>query len=186
MELTQYQRDLVEAHLFLAKTTAYRVYTSRRPGLEMDDVISAGYLGLMKAAQKWDPERGISFGTYAIAVIKNYCFYQMRVYRKYTSKEFIPEPAEIDETGEQNTIFDLIFDENDTTFQRAFLRHEITRRLKMLSGNMKECWRLFYLEEWTIDEIACELKVHVGTINRRLKESRIRLNSVFEGEYSTC
>ena len=37
----------------------------RRYGLRMSDLISEGNLGLMMALRKYDPERGVRFGTYA-------------------------------------------------------------------------------------------------------------------------
>ena len=38
-------------------------------GLEYDDLYQAGCLGLVKAAQRFEPERGLRFSTYAVPVI---------------------------------------------------------------------------------------------------------------------
>ena len=38
-------------------------------GLEYDDLYQAGCLGLVKAAQRFEPERGLRFSTYAVTVI---------------------------------------------------------------------------------------------------------------------
>ena len=38
--------------------------------LEMDDIYSAAYLGLIKAAEKFDKGRAVSFSTFAIKVME--------------------------------------------------------------------------------------------------------------------
>ena len=49
---------LVEQNQGFVVTTA-RQYQGR--GLDIDDLISEGNIGLIKAAQKFDPERGVPF-----------------------------------------------------------------------------------------------------------------------------
>lgn len=50
-----------------------------------EDVIQAGRMGLMKAAEKFDESRGVKFATYARwwidAYIKDWCFNQLRTVR---------------------------------------------------------------------------------------------------------
>lgn len=58
---------LVEANLRLVVSIA-RQYQGQ--GLSMDDLISEGNLGLMKAAAKYDGERGLRFAGYAVVFIR--------------------------------------------------------------------------------------------------------------------
>jgi RNA polymerase sigma-32 factor len=58
---------LVESHMRLAIAMASRF---RRHGAPMGDLIQEASLGLMKAADKFDPERGVRFSTYATWWIK--------------------------------------------------------------------------------------------------------------------
>lgn len=53
---------LVSGNLRLLIPTVKRFY---RRGLEMEDLFQNGCLGLIRAAEKYDPERGYSFTTYA-------------------------------------------------------------------------------------------------------------------------
>jgi RNA polymerase primary sigma factor len=53
---------LVLANLRLVMSVAYRY---RRRGLAWDDLLQEGVCGLMRAADKYDPERGFKFSTYA-------------------------------------------------------------------------------------------------------------------------
>ena len=58
---------LVTAYMRLAISMAARV---RRYGAPMNDLIQEASLGLMKAAEKFDPDRGVRFSTYAVWWIK--------------------------------------------------------------------------------------------------------------------
>ena len=58
---------LVESNLRLVVATA-RQYQGQ--GLEMDDLVSEGNVGLMKAAAKYDATRGLRFAGYAVVFIR--------------------------------------------------------------------------------------------------------------------
>ncbi|MBL9063175.1 RNA polymerase factor sigma-32 [Tabrizicola sp.] len=58
---------LITAYMRLAISMAARF---RRYGAPMNDLIQEGSLGLMKAADKFDPDRGVRFSTYAVWWIK--------------------------------------------------------------------------------------------------------------------
>lgn len=49
----------------------WRVSVLRRAAGDFDDMVAAGFLGLVRAAIKFDPERGVKFCTYAVWAIKS-------------------------------------------------------------------------------------------------------------------
>ncbi|HZO15832.1 MAG TPA: sigma-70 family RNA polymerase sigma factor [Polyangiaceae bacterium] len=53
---------LIDAHMPLVRTFVRRYY---RDGLSGDDLAAEGRLGLLVAAQRFDPHRGVRFGRYA-------------------------------------------------------------------------------------------------------------------------
>ena len=57
--------ELILEHLPLVKYHAYRLVSQLPPNIEVNDLVSAGVLGLMDAAAKFDPLRGVQFKTYA-------------------------------------------------------------------------------------------------------------------------
>src|SRR6202789_1577407 len=58
--------DLVAAHLGLAEYLARRFATRGEP---LDDLVQVASLGLLKAVDRFDPERGVEFSTYATHTI---------------------------------------------------------------------------------------------------------------------
>ena len=60
---------LINAYMRLAISVAARF---RRYGAPMNDLIQEAGLGLMKAADKFDPDRGVRFSTYAVWWIRAY------------------------------------------------------------------------------------------------------------------
>ncbi len=56
---------LVEEHVPLVRFLAGRVSSKLPASIEVDDLIGAGTIGLIDAAEKFDPSRGIRFRTYA-------------------------------------------------------------------------------------------------------------------------
>lgn len=66
-------------------------------------------LGLVKAANTFDSERGTKFSTYAALCIRNEMLMYMRKVRRYFGKEIsLEEPVSTDETGTVLTIADTI------------------------------------------------------------------------------
>ena len=64
--MTAAERDaLIVATLPLIKHVAHRVATRLPANIEMRDLINAGVLGLLDAVDKFEPERGVEFKTYA-------------------------------------------------------------------------------------------------------------------------
>ena len=57
---------LIEHHLPLARALAYRYRHSPEP---LEDLVQVASVGLVKAAQRWDPDRGYAFVSFAVPTI---------------------------------------------------------------------------------------------------------------------
>ena len=68
--------QIVAEHTGLVKSVALRL--SYIYGEEPEDMIQIGYIGLIKAARRFDPQRGLKFSTYAVPMIAGEIKSQMR------------------------------------------------------------------------------------------------------------
>lgn len=75
--LSQAQLEqIVAEHTGLVKSVALRL--SHVYGEEAEDLIQIGYIGLIKAAERFEPERGLKFSTYAVPLITGEIKSQLR------------------------------------------------------------------------------------------------------------
>lgn len=68
--------EIAEKHTGLVKSVALRL--ARSYGEDLEDLIQIGYIGLIKAAQRFEPERGLQFSTYAVPMIAGEIRSQLR------------------------------------------------------------------------------------------------------------
>jgi RNA polymerase sigma factor FliA len=66
----QARYDLINHYSYLVKITAGRLVTSMPGGLDREDLVGAGVIGLVKSVDQFDPTRDVKFETYAIALIR--------------------------------------------------------------------------------------------------------------------
>lgn len=62
--------SLIDHYSYLVKITSGRLVTSFPGGVDRDDLISSGVIGLIKSVDQYDPTRDVKFETYAIALIR--------------------------------------------------------------------------------------------------------------------
>ena len=59
------QEDMLDAYLPLVRLVAQRIHRCLPPGVDLSSLIHSGIVGLLEAVQRYDPERGVAFQTYA-------------------------------------------------------------------------------------------------------------------------
>jgi RNA polymerase sigma factor for flagellar operon FliA len=72
------RNELIESHLGLVRHILGKLVAQLPPGVDVENLESAGTLGLVEAANKFDPERGIKFETYAYTRIRGAVLDELR------------------------------------------------------------------------------------------------------------
>jgi RNA polymerase sigma factor for flagellar operon FliA len=62
--------EIINHFSYLVKITAGRLVTSLPGGMDREDLIGSGVIGLVKSVDQFDPTRDVKFETYAIALIR--------------------------------------------------------------------------------------------------------------------
>lgn len=73
------ERDtLLEQNVHLVKIIAYQVAMNLPPHIDVNDLISAGTIGLLESIDRFDPSKGVQFNTYASIRIRGAIMDELR------------------------------------------------------------------------------------------------------------
>jgi len=106
------------------------VYIARKfenTGVGIEDLISIGTIGLIKAVNTFDPMRKIKLATYASRCIENEILMYLRRNGKTKSEISFDEPLNIDWDGNELLLSDILGTENDLVYK--FVEEEVDREL---------------------------------------------------------
>ena len=139
------RNQLIERNLRLVAHIA-RKYQS--PEDEMDDLISVGTIGLLKATDTFDLHKGSKLATYAARCIDNELLMMFRSRKKNVREESLYEPVGTDKEGNEIHLMDIL-ESQDEDVPVNFEKKENTLRLyqcieKHLTPQEKEILILRY------------------------------------------
>jgi RNA polymerase sigma-E factor len=106
------------------------VYISRKfenTGIGIEDLISVGTIGLIKAVNTFDPEKKIKLATYASRCIENEILMYLRRNNKIKAEISFYEPLNIDWDGNELLLSDILGTENDSVYN--ILEDEVDKEL---------------------------------------------------------
>ena len=96
------------------------VFISRRfenTGIPLEDLISIGTIGLIKAINTFNPEKNIKLATYASRCIENEILMYLRRNNKTKLEVSIDEPLNVDWDGNELLLSDILGTEEDTIYR---------------------------------------------------------------------
>jgi RNA polymerase sporulation-specific sigma factor len=112
-------------------------------GDDKDDIISIGTIGLIKAINTFDPEKGTKLATYAARCIENEILMHLRATKKNRGEVSLYDPIGVDKEGNEITLIDILGTHPDVVpdlvqtnveFQQTLekIKHLGTRERKVL------------------------------------------------------
>lgn len=161
------------------------VYIARKfenTGIGVEDLVSIGSIGLIKAVNTFNPEKNIKLATYASRCIENEILMYLRRNNRTKSEISIDEPLNVDWDGNELLLSDILGTDNDIIYRS--IEDEIDKELlktamKKLPYREKKIMELrFGLkngEEKTQKEVADMLGISQSYISRLEKRIIKRL-----------
>lgn len=104
------KNELIEHNLRLVAHIIKKYYSS---SVQQDDLISIGTIGLIKAINTFDPDKGTRLATYAARCIENEILMQFRAQKKTAQDISVNEPIDTDSEGNPLTLMDIISTEDE-------------------------------------------------------------------------
>lgn len=98
------------------------VYIARKfenTGISIEDLISIGAIGLIKAVNSFDPEKNIKLATYASRCIENEILMVLRKTNRLKLEVSFDEPLNTDWDGNELLLSDILGTEADVGFARS-------------------------------------------------------------------
>jgi RNA polymerase sporulation-specific sigma factor len=165
------------------------VYIARKfenTGINIEDLISIGTIGLIKAVNTFNPEKKIKLATYASRCIENEILMYLRRNNKIRSEVSFDEPLNIDWDGNELLLSDVLGTEEDIItkdLEANVDKKLLTKALHQLSDREKQIMELrFGLiggEEKTQKDVADMLGISQSYISRLEKRIIKRLRKEF-------
>lgn len=163
-------------------------------GIGVEDLISIGAIGLIKAINTYNPVKNIKLATYASRCIENEILMYLRRNNKTKMEVSIDEPLNVDWDGNELLLSDILGTEEDTIYKD--LETEVEKNLLMkaiekLSKREKVIIEMRYGinvkdgEEKTQKEVADLLGISQSYISRLEKKimARLKREMVKHGEF---
>ena len=185
----QARAKLIEHNLRLVSHIAKKYI---KTGVESDELISIGAIGLVKAVSTFKPEKG-SLSAYASRCIDNEIRMFLRSERKHSTIEVsLEEPVGRDSDGNEVTIGDRLSSEAEDVEEKAF-RHVFRERLETAIENCLDererrvielRYNLTGKKPLTQREVAKQLNVSRSYVSRIEKKALSKLNKVISKNIS--
>jgi len=162
---------LVEDYLPLVLHQVDRAWLSPRIGLGREDLVSAGCYGLLLAARRFDPSRGVGFGVFARSHVHGALMREIQTAMKGAGvgdEDVLIigsdiEPDALPDQQERPTA-----DSAEVAQIRDLLEYQLSERERLIVT-------LYFYEELTLAEIAEVVSESESAVSRALKSAIDRL-----------
>ncbi|MFR5163925.1 MAG: RNA polymerase sporulation sigma factor SigK [Clostridium sp.] len=155
---------------------------------DTEALLSAGTIGLIKAVNTFDVDKGSRLATYAARCVENEILMLLRAGKKRAKEVSLFEPIGTDKDGETVSLVDVIEMENPKTIDQLILDQDIKELYQAfdqkLTENEKQVismrYGLFKGKEHTQREVAGVLGISRSYVSRIEKKAIGKLREEFE------
>lgn len=182
--------DLEAKHILIERNlrlVAHVIKKYQHLDEDMEDLISIGTIGLIKAVVTFNPEKNNRLGTYAARCIENEILMMLRAKKKTSKEVSLYEPIGTDREGNEIQLYDIIETSEDDAHTKIALKDDIQLLYEKLESVLsprerlvlKMRYGLYNQEEYTQREIAAELGISRSYVSRIEKSAIEKLREHF-------
>jgi len=154
---------------------------------EVEDLISIGTIGLIKAISTYDREKGSRLATYAARCVENELLMFFRTRKKVARETSYYEPIGTDKEGNEIHLLDIIESNERDAFSQISLKEDSRRLYELLERILTPReqkvlimrYGLYNGKEYTQREIAGQLGISRSYISRIEKNALQKLREHF-------
>ncbi|HJU10565.1 MAG TPA: sigma-70 family RNA polymerase sigma factor [Candidatus Binataceae bacterium] len=158
----------VERYLPLVANQVDRLWLSPKIGLTREDLISAGCYGLLLAARRFDPTRGVGFGVFARSHVHGALMREINVAIDAAGARSDDTLATNDDTIDIDAIPD---EQTGAPIDSAQVKEIRSLMECLLTESERLSLTLYFYEELTIAEIAAVTETSPSTAVRTIKRA---------------
>lgn len=179
------RRILIEYNLRLV---AHIVKKYQSAEDDMEELISIGTIGLIKAVDTFDQEKARRLSTYAARCVENEILMYMRAKKKYMRETSYYEPIGTDKEGNEIQLLDIMESGEPEAMEQIQLKDDSLQIYRLLEERLSEREQLVLImryglyggREYTQREIADRLGISRSYISRIEKNALHRLREYFQ------
>lgn len=182
--------DLEAKHILIERNlrlVAHIVKKYQPPPEEMEDLLSIGTIGLMKAVVTFDPDKSARLASYAARCIENEVLMYLRGKKKSSKEVSLYEPIGTDREGNEIQLFDVIEMNEEDVYRRLERKEDVIRLYQQVESVLYQRERmvlklrygLYNEEEYTQREIAAMLGISRSYVSRIEKSAIEKLRNFF-------
>ena len=184
------QGDEAAKQLLIEHNLRLVVYIARRfenTGVNLEDLISIGTIGLIKAVNTFRPDRNIKLATYASRCIENEILMYLRKTAQLKNEISLDDPLNVDWDGNELLLSDLLGSDPDIVnrgIEQESEKQTLLRAVEKLDPREKQIMELRFglnrQKEHTQKEVADALGISQSYISRLEKRILHRLKTEME------
>ena len=126
---------LIERNLRLV---AHIVKKYQIPNKDIDELISIGTVGLIKAIDSFDASKGTRLATYASRCIENEILMLFRSSKKQKGETFLHDPIGVDKEGNEISLIDVLSSDKDSVIDKVETNLQIKALYSKINTSLNE------------------------------------------------
>lgn len=189
--LKRYKEGDLEAREVLInrnlRLVAHVIKKYQQTGYDMDDLLSVGTIGLIKAVNTFNVEKGSRLATYAAKCVENEILMMFRAGKKFSREVSIYDPIGADKDGETVSLLDVLEAGDREVLETVIIKQDVKVLYRAYKENLSETeqtvirmrYGMFGEKEHTQREIAEILGISRSYVSRIEKRAVGHMREAF-------